>query len=71
MTKIQSKTSSSLSEKAIPAELMEKWLTLIHRASTRRMISYRERMQLLWLYTEVEKRVSITSQYQDPPPPIS
>lgn len=71
MTKIQPKTSSSLSEKGIPAELMEKWLTLIHRASTRRLISYRERMQLLWLYTEVEKRVSITSQYQDPHPPIS
>ncbi|MFN5692985.1 MAG: hypothetical protein ACK46Z_10825 [Bacteroidota bacterium] len=42
----------------IPPQLMEKWLQLIHRACTARIISYRERMQLLWLYLQVEKRYS-------------
>ena len=71
MSNIQPKPTSSLTEKPIPAEIMEKWLTLIHRASSRRLISFRERMQLLWLYMEVEKRVSISSHLQDIPQPLS
>ena len=52
------KTETAAFPAQIPPQLMEKWLQLIHRACTARIISYRERMQLLWLYLQVEKRCS-------------
>jgi hypothetical protein len=48
-------TDSAALPANIPPQLMEKWLQLIHRACAARIISYRERMQLLWLYLQVEK----------------
>ena len=52
------KTETAAFPAHIPPQLMEKWLQLIHRACAARIISYRERMQLLWLYLQVEKRYS-------------
>ncbi len=57
-------------EPAITKELMDQWLQLIHRATAKKLISFRQRMQLLWLYTAVEKKLGLpqsTGQTMHPP----
>lgn len=46
-------------EPVITKELMDQWLRLIHRATAKKLISFRQRMQLLWLYTAVEKKLGL------------
>jgi hypothetical protein len=43
-------------------ELMAIWLQLIHKATAKKLISFRERMQLLLLYVEVEKRLGLQNE---------
>ena len=57
-------------EPAITKELMDQWLQLIHRATAKKLISFRQRMQLLWLYKAVEKKLGLpqsTGQTMHPP----
>ena len=57
-------------ELAITKELMDQWLQLIHRATAKKLISFRQRMQLLWLYAAVEKKLGLpqsTGQTMQPP----
>ncbi|MEI8111466.1 MAG: hypothetical protein WCH59_10790 [Chitinophagia bacterium] len=49
--------NSTNPETQCSSQLMEKWLTLIHRASETKLISYRERMLLLFLYTQIERKL--------------
>lgn len=51
--------TTSNHEPAITKELMDQWLQLIHRATAKKLISFRQRMQLLWLYAAVEKRLAL------------
>lgn len=46
-------------EPVITKELMDQWLQLIHRATAKKLISFRQRMQLLWLYAAVEKKLGL------------
>jgi hypothetical protein len=46
-------------EPIITKELMDQWLQLIHRATAKKLISYRQRMQLLLLYAAVEKKLGL------------
>lgn len=48
------------SETHLTPQLMEKWLTLIHRATEAKLITFRERMLLLYLYTQIEKNLPPT-----------
>gem|GEM_PF-893602 len=49
--------NSTPSETQLTPQLMEKWLTLIHRATEAKLLTYRERMLLLYLYTQIEKNL--------------
>jgi len=61
--KKQSTTNTSLSNNHFPsAELMANWLQLIHKATEKKLITFRERMQLLLLYVEVERKFGLQHQ---------
>lgn len=61
--KKQSTTNTSLSNNHFPsAELMANWLLLIHKATEKKLITFRERMQLLLLYVEVERKFGLQHQ---------
>lgn len=51
-------------EPVITKELMDQWLRLIHRATAKKLISFRQRMQLLWLYAAVEKKLGLPDSSQ-------
>jgi hypothetical protein len=57
-------------EPAITKELMDQWLQLIHRATAKKLISFRQRMQLLWLYAAVEKKLGLPNSPTQPAPTI-
>ena len=61
--KKQSTTNASLSNnQLLSTELMANWLQLIHKATEKKLITFRERMQLLLLYVVVERKLGLQHQ---------